>query len=85
MMLSGSLQTVLIPAHAAPPAVLMRAVCRSGGGWCCPLSPVAMDAGGVGKKTQDSHLLEELPISPAPNRQDPAECQWGAVLAGALR
>ena len=37
------------------------------------------------KKTQDSHLLEELPISPAPNRQDPAEYQWGAVLAGALR
>jgi len=36
-------------------------------------------------KTQDSHLLEELPISPAPNRQDPAEYQWGAVLAGALR
>jgi len=37
------------------------------------------------EKTQDSHLLEELPISPAPNRQDPAEYQWGAVLAGALR
>ena len=36
-------------------------------------------------KTQDSHLLEELPISPASNRQDPAEYQWGAVLAGALR
>jgi len=37
------------------------------------------------KATQDSHLLEELPISPAPNRQHPAEYQWGAVLAGALR
>ena len=52
MMLTGSLRTFLIPAHAAPPAVLMRAVCRSGGGWCCPLSPVAMDAGGVGDPFQ---------------------------------
>jgi len=46
-MVTGSLRIVLIPAHAAPPAALARAVCRSGGGWCCPLSPVAMDAGGV--------------------------------------
>jgi len=37
------------------------------------------------EKTKDSHLLEELSISPAPNRQHPAEYQWGAVLAGALR
>ena len=38
-----------------------------------------------GYKTKDSHLLEELSISPAPNRQHPAEYQWGAALAGALR
>jgi len=43
MMLTGFLPIFLVPVHAAPPAVLMRSVCRSGGGWCCPLSPVAME------------------------------------------
>jgi len=33
-------------------------------------------ASGRAHRAQASHLLEELPISPAPNRQDPAEYQW---------
>ena len=32
--------------------------------------------------TQDSHLLEELPRSPAPSRHYPADIQWGNVFAG---